>query len=53
MLQARVKKHRWFERILKTNDPLIFSLGWRRFQTIPVYSKLEDNLRHRSVLKLC
>nr|CAD7392673.1 unnamed protein product [Timema cristinae] len=46
-IQVRLKKHRWHSKILKTQDPLIISLGWRRFQTLPVFSKLEDNLRHR------
>lgn len=46
-LQCRIKKHRWYPKILKTRDPLIVSIGWRRFQTMPVYAKLEDNLRRR------
>ena len=46
-IRCRFKKHRWHKRILKCNDPLIFSVGWRRFQSIPVFSTEDENGRHR------
>ena len=44
---ARVKKHRWHKKILKSSDPLIFSIGWRRFQSLPLYCTKDANLRMR------
>lgn len=38
MMRLRFKRHRWFPKLLKCRDPLIFSVGWRRFQSMPVYA---------------
>ncbi|XP_026192033.1 ribosome biogenesis protein BMS1 homolog [Cyclospora cayetanensis] len=40
-MQLRLRKHRWAPRILKSSDPLLFSAGWRRFQSLPIYA-MED-----------
>jgi len=37
-VRVKIKKHRWYPHVLKTKDPVTFSMGWRKFQSIPVYS---------------
>ncbi|EDQ90423.1 uncharacterized protein MONBRDRAFT_635, partial [Monosiga brevicollis MX1] len=46
-VQLRFKKHRWHPRILKTRNPVIMSLGWRRFETMPIYAIMDVNFRNR------
>eukprot|EP00898_Chlorokybus_atmophyticus_P007768 jgi/Chlat1/7993/Chrsp7S07775 len=46
-VRARLKKHRWQRKVLKNRDPLVCSVGWRRFQTIPVYALEDPNGRLR------
>jgi ribosome biogenesis protein BMS1 len=46
-ISARVKKHRWFKRVLKSHDPLVFSIGWRRYQSLPIFTTSDANDRQR------
>lgn len=37
-ITAKVKRHRWHDKILKTKNPVFVSCGWKRYQTVPYYS---------------
>ncbi|AAS53261.2 AFL113Cp [Eremothecium gossypii ATCC 10895] len=47
IINSRLRRHRWHKKILKTNDPLVVSLGWRRFQTLPIYTTSDSRTRTR------
>jgi hypothetical protein len=47
LIQVSLKRHRWHRKVLKTKDPIVVSIGWRRFQTTPVYAIEDRNGRHR------
>ena len=49
LMRFRMKRHRWHKKILKNKDPLIFSIGWRRFQSIPVYTLQDTGGRYRMI----
>lgn len=47
LVLARIKRHRWYPKILKSQDPLLISMGWRRFQTQPIFATEDPNGRSR------
>ena len=47
-LRVKIKKHRWYPHVLKNKDPLTFSIGWRKFQSIPVFT-MEDETGNSEV----
>ena len=44
-LRVKIKKHRWYPHILKSRDPITFSIGWRKFQSIPIYTMSDDTIQ--------
>lgn len=50
-VRVRLKKHRWHKKLLKTSNPLVFSLGWRRFQSMPIYSIEDPGTKRQRFLK--
>lgn len=46
-IKIRFKRHRWYSNLLKSNDPIIVSSGWRRYQSLIVFSTEDQNERMR------
>lgn len=49
-VRTRVRRHRFMRGVLKSSDPLVFSVGWRRIQSVPIYD-MEDQGGRRRFLK--
>ncbi|KAL7671115.1 hypothetical protein ACOME3_006024 [Neoechinorhynchus agilis] len=47
IVHVRLRKHRWHKKILKCRDPVIISMGWRKFQVTPVLFGQDHNMRNR------
>jgi ribosome biogenesis protein BMS1 len=46
-IKTRFKRHRWYNNLLRSTDPLIVSSGWRRYQTVPAFATEDENERLR------
>ena len=49
--QANFKQHRHHEPTLKSNEPLIVSMGWHRFQTVMTYSAQDKSNKRYKMLE--
>ena len=38
-VKVNFKRHRWYSNLLKSNDPIIVSSGWRRYQTMITFAQ--------------
>ncbi|KAL7718994.1 Ribosome biogenesis protein BMS1 [Entamoeba marina] len=50
LMQAVIIKHRWYPKLLKTKEPLVISVGWRRYQSVATFS-MEDYKGKQRMLK--
>lgn len=46
-IKINFKRHRWYTNLLKSNDPIIVSSGWRRYQSLITFAKADPNDRMR------
>lgn len=46
-IKVKFKRHRWYNNLLKSNDPLVVSSGWRRYQSLTVFATEDRNERLR------
>ncbi|KAI3872447.1 hypothetical protein MKW92_043119 [Papaver armeniacum] len=37
-IQASLKRHTWHNKLLKSRNPVIVSIGWRRYEASPIYA---------------
>jgi ribosome biogenesis protein BMS1 len=51
LLRGRVKNHKWNKKILKNENPVIMSVGWQRFQTLPMFCTEDLNTERIRMLK--
>lgn len=48
-MKVKLEKHLYYPKILKSNDPIIYSIGWRRFQTTATLCVEDKHQRLRHV----
>ncbi|KAI3839627.1 hypothetical protein MKX03_018685 [Papaver bracteatum] len=44
---ARLKQHNWHMKLLKSENSITVSAGWRRYQTEPIYASESDNIQRQ------
>jgi ribosome biogenesis protein BMS1 len=44
---VKIKRHRFYARKPKSSDPMVVTIGWRRFQALPIFFNEERGGRNR------